>query len=195
MKTAIVASLIASAAAFAPVSQKSASTALNADFSNEIGAQIPLGYWDPLGICADGNQDQFDRLRFVELKHGRVSMLAVVGYLVTYAGVRFPGADDIPSGWAAVSALPVGVVVQMAFAVGMMEAFNRDASDMFPEAGTPEFPGDFRNGFLDFGWDKQSDDWKRKKRSIELNNGRAAMMGIMGLMVHDAMGNVDSILP
>ena len=77
----------------------------------------------------------------------------------------------------------------------MMEAFNRDASDMFPEAGEPEFPGDFRNGFLDFGWDKQSDDWKRKKRSIELNNGRAAMMGIMGLMVHDAMGNVDSILP
>jgi hypothetical protein len=33
-------------------------------------------------------------------------MLAVVGYLVTYAGVRFPGAEDIPSGFAALDNLP-----------------------------------------------------------------------------------------
>ena len=30
------------------------------------------------------DQDRFDHLRAVEVKHGRVSMLAVVGYLVTY---------------------------------------------------------------------------------------------------------------
>jgi hypothetical protein len=28
-----------------------------------------------------------------------------------------------------------------------------------------------------------------------LNNGRAAMMGILGLMVHEQLGNLDSILP
>jgi Chlorophyll A-B binding protein len=91
MKTAIVASLIASAAAFAPASQKSvSSTALNA-FENELGAQAPLGFFDPLGLVANGDQVNFDRLRFVELKHGRISMLAVVGYLVQEAGVRLPG--------------------------------------------------------------------------------------------------------
>ena len=58
-----------------------------------------------------------------------------------------------------------------------------------------EFKGDFRNGFIDFGWDKQSDAWKRSKRTVELNQGRAAMMGITGLMVHDYMGNVADILP
>lgn len=91
MKLITVASLVASAAAFAPASQKAAgSSALAAKsaFANEIGAQMPLGYWDPLGICADDNKANFDRLRYVELKHGRVAMLAVVGYLVTYAGVR-----------------------------------------------------------------------------------------------------------
>ena len=37
-------------------------------FADEIGAQVPLGYWDPLGICADGDRENFDRLRYVEIK-------------------------------------------------------------------------------------------------------------------------------
>eukprot|EP00567_Pseudictyota_dubia_P005670 CAMPEP_0197445048 /NCGR_PEP_ID=MMETSP1175-20131217/10365_1 /TAXON_ID=1003142 /ORGANISM="Triceratium dubium, Strain CCMP147" /LENGTH=195 /DNA_ID=CAMNT_0042975947 /DNA_START=7 /DNA_END=594 /DNA_ORIENTATION=- len=192
MKTAAlcILSLVSSAAAFAPAAAPKAGSALKAaPFADEIGAQAPLGYWDPLGLCTDGNKANFDRLRYTEIKHGRVAMLGVVGYLVTYAGVRFPGCEDIPAGWAAWKEVPVQVWVQMGFTWSMMEAVNRDAF------GLSEFPGDFRNGALDFGWDKQTDEWKRKKRSIELNNGRAAQMGILGLMVHDAMGNVDQILP
>ena len=88
-------------------------------------------------------------------------MLAVVGYLTTYAGVRFPGAEDIPSGFAALSAVPNMVWVQFAFTVGVMEAINRDTF------GMSEFPGDFRNGALDFGWDKLDDKTKMRKRAIE----------------------------
>ena len=138
------------------------------------------------------------------LQHGRVAMLAVVGYLTTAAGVRFPGAEDIPSGFDAWSALPLQVWVQMFFTWSAMEMINRDASEV--HGYKPEFPGDFRNGskinldgkekpFLDFGWDEKSEEWKRSKRSIELNNGRAAQMGILGLMVHEKMGNLDAILP
>lgn len=127
-------------------------------------------------------------------------MLAVVGFLTTYAGVRFPGAEDIPSGMAAWGALPTQVWVQMGFTWSLMEMINRDAF------GLAEFPGDYRNGskinldgterpFLDFGWDKQSDEWKRKKRALELNQGRAAQMGILGLMVHEQLGNLNAILP
>ena len=46
MKSIIFASLIAGAAAFAPVAQKSASTALNMAFEDELGAQPPLGFFD-----------------------------------------------------------------------------------------------------------------------------------------------------
>ena len=152
-----------------------------------------LGFWDPLGLLTDATPERYNRLRAVELKHGRISMLAVVGYLTTYAGVRFPGAEDIPAGFAAIQATPVSVWLQVAFTIGVMEAFNRDASDV--GGPTPEFAGDFRNGFIDFGWDKQTDEWKLKKRTIELNNGRAAQMGILGLMVHDVLGNVGDILP
>ena len=85
----------------------------------------------------------------------------------------------------------------------MMEAANQDqgvapwtTGEGNLEGGSKaEFKGDFRNGFIDFGWDSQSDDWKMRKRAIELNNGRAAQMGILALMVHDKLGNIDSILP
>ena len=106
MKLAIFTSLVAGAAAFAPAATSvSKTTALNAaDFSNELGAQAPLGFFGK--AFAPSEKEDFDRLRWVELKHGRVAMLAVVGYLVTYAGVRFPGAEEIPAGFAALDALP-----------------------------------------------------------------------------------------
>lgn len=110
MKTVIIASLIAGSAAFAPVSNQARSTSLNADVTKEIGAQIPLGFLDPLGFCGpdptNADLEEFERKRWVELKHGRIAMLAVTGYLVTYAGIRFPGAENIPSGFAALDNLP-----------------------------------------------------------------------------------------
>ena len=128
-------------------------------------------------------------------------MLAVVGYLVTYAGIRFPGAEDIPSGFAALDAVPGMVWAQTIATWAMMEAANQDQFKAPWGTGEPmgdspaEFKGDFRNGALDFGWDKQSDAWKTKKRALELNQGRAAQMGILGLMVHEKLGNVDTLLP
>ena len=59
---------------------------------------------------------------------------------------------------------------------------------------TNEFVGDFRNDFIDFGWDKFSTEEKLSKRGIELNNGRAAQMGIFGLMVHEGINNNPYIL-
>jgi hypothetical protein len=56
-----------------------------------------------------------------------------------------------------------------------------------------EFVGDFRNGFIDFGWNTFDADTKLKKRAIELNNGRAAQMGLLALMVHDKLDV--SVLP
>merc|ERR1711966_437074 len=118
-----------------------------------------------LGCLANEDQETFDRLRTTELKHGRVAMLAVTGYLTTAAGFRFPG---FPAAVPAVA-----------------EICNREASWAGIEA---EFPGDHRNGALDYGWDNFDEATKLKKRTIELNNGRAAMMGILGLMVHEQLG-------
>jgi len=144
---------------------------------------------------ADGNQEKFDMLREYELTHGRVSMLAVVGYLTTAAGIRFPGAEDVPAGLKSFDYLLASkdgqnVLLQMLAFFAVASIVNRDADWLDNKA---EFVGDYRNGSLDFGWDKFDDATKLKKRTIELNNGRAAMMGIWGLVVHEMMGV--SILP
>ena len=72
MKFAVLSALFASAAAFAPSQSNSASTALSADFSNEIGAMTPLGFFDPMGFLRNGDQERFDDFRAKEIKHGRV---------------------------------------------------------------------------------------------------------------------------
>ena len=190
MKTAILATLVASAAAFAPAKQAATTTSLSA-FENELGAQEPLGFYDPWGFVADGDQEKFDRLRYVELKHGRISMLAFVGNIITRAGIHLPGNIDLegdsfdsyPDGLAALfgpDSIPLEGLLQIVGVIGLLEALV-----MKDVTGEGEFPGDFRNGFIDFGWDTFGPQTKLRKRAIELNNGRAAMMGILGLMMHE----------
>eukprot|EP00438_Fugacium_kawagutii_P006230 Skav208379 [mRNA] locus=scaffold3508:55243:62811:+ [translate_table: standard] len=41
----------------------------------ELGVQAPVGFWDPLGLSADGDVDTFKRRRAAELKHGRICTL------------------------------------------------------------------------------------------------------------------------
>jgi hypothetical protein len=192
MKFIIAATLAASAAAFAPAKVAQTSTSLNA-FEDELGAQAPLGFFDPLGLLnGDVDQERFDRLRYVEIKHGRISQLAFLGQVVTRAGIHLPGDIDYsgdafasyPNGVAALigpDSIPTAGLVQLVSFIGLLEiGFMKDV------AGTGnEFVGDFRNGYIDFGWDEFDEETKLQKRAIELNNGRAAMMGILGLMVHE----------
>jgi len=193
MKTFILASLIASAAAFAPSKQAIRSSTSLSAFEDALGAQPPIGFYDPLGLVENGDQDRFDRLRYVEIKHGRVCMLAFLGNIITRAGIHLPGNidsaghsfDSYKNGWAATwgeDGLSRPAVYQIFFFIGFLELFvMKDVN------GEAEFPGDFRNGFS-FGWDKLDPDTQLKKRAVELNNGRAAMMGILGLMVHEQLG-------
>lgn len=106
-------------------------------------------------------------------------VLRSVGHMVTTAGYRFPGCEEYPSGLKALTAIPAaGLAVTIAL-VGALEV-----GVMTDRAGKAEFPGDLRNGL--FKWDA-SEEEKLQKRAIELNNGRAAQMGIIGLMVHETL--------
>ena len=196
MKTAILASLIAAASAFAPAKQAATSTTLKA-FEDELGAQPPLGFFDPLGLVADGDEEKFERLRYVEIKHGRICMLGVVGYLVNAAGIYLPGDidysgtkfSDLGYGWDASFAVPVAGALQVLAFVGFLElAVMKDITG-------GEFVGDFRNDAFDLGWDTFDEETKLQKRAVELNQGRAAQMGMLALMVHDQLGNVSDFFP
>jgi len=194
MKTAAVLSLlIGSAAAFAPAQQATrASTSLSA-FESEVGVQRPLGYWDPLNMLDGVDQDRFDRLRYVEIKHGRIAMLAVLGHIHTTFGARVPGNIDydgtsfasVKTGIAGLKDIPNAGILQIFAFVGFLELF------VMKDKGTGEYPGDLRNGM--FTW-KASEEEMLQKRAIELNNGRAAQMGILGLMVHEMINGEPYVL-
>ena len=104
MKTAILATLLASATAFtSPSSTLTHSSSLSAkevdSLDPSIGVTAPLGLYDPLGWLGDKDpatqfapfHGNFERRRAVERKHGRVAMAAVVGMLFHNAGIEFPG--------------------------------------------------------------------------------------------------------
>ena len=121
-------------------------------------------------------------------------MLAVVGHMVTTAGARLPGDIDlhgtsfasIPSGLAALSAISPAGLAQIFGLIGIL-----DLAVMKDVTMEGEFPGDFRNGAIDFGWDTFTVEEQERKRNIELNNGRAAMMGILALFVHELLPSHD----
>ena len=178
---AILASFV-SAAAFAPASMRSTSSALKMSFENAIGAQPPLGFWDPLGLLKDADEARFARLREVETKHGRIAQLAILGHLVTTAGYRLPtsitpGYDlsKVKTGLAALSDLPAEAIFGTLLTVALIEGGYAARKDEIEAAQIQAS-----------GWDQETLD---KKLAIELNNGRAAQMGILGLMVHEKLNN------
>lgn len=82
---------------------------------------------------------------------------------------------------------PIGLAQIVAF-VGFLELFI-----MKQKEGS--FPGDMSliNPF-EKQWEAFDEETKLKKRAIELNNGRAAMMGIFALVVHEIISNQPYII-
>eukprot|EP01035_Chromulina_nebulosa_P066829 gene66829-91522_t len=100
----VILSIISSAVAFTGVSSRSMSSSLQMaaeGFSKSLpflkkpknlDGLIGNSEFDPIGFA-----EYFDPkwLREAELKHGRVSMLATVGWLVQAAGIHLPSPDGL----------------------------------------------------------------------------------------------------
>merc|ERR1712167_145388 len=100
-----------------------------------LGVLPPLGLFDPLGLAAD--TESFARRRAVEIKHGRISMIAFVGMMVQEAGITFPGYIDIDqkiafadigTGFEALQNIPTFGVVQILIFCGLSELVAAPAS-------------------------------------------------------------------
>uniref|UniRef100_A0A6U1SN20 Plastid light harvesting protein n=1 Tax=Trieres chinensis TaxID=1514140 RepID=A0A6U1SN20_TRICV len=179
MKLAVAALLIGSAAAFAPAQSGRAATSLAVN-ELELGVTEPLGVFDPLGWL-ESEPEAFERRRAVERKHGRVAMAAVVGTIVHNNHIVFDGYlspsnnlkfSDVPTGIDGIRAIPTAGLLQILFFFALVELAWMPAS---------KYDGDYGVGY--FGTDIKDPEEKARKLNVELNNGRAAQMGIMGNMV------------
>merc|ERR1712113_265973 len=165
-------------------------------FENELGVQAPVGYWDPLGLGKDGDADVFRRRRVSEIKHGRIAMIATIGYLVTGLGYRFPGMlspsmgtsfENCPGGLEAINVVPALGWAQWFIFCGMID------TGFFADDPTRS-PGDFKNGGI-LGVPNASGpmtdaEGRKRKLNAELANGRLAMVAIMGMLFQN--GTVQS---
>lgn len=135
------------------------------------------------GLSKDGDVEKFNFYREVEIKHGRVAMLAVVGYLIQEVA-RFPGAIDldgttfasIPNGVGAVGAISSFGWLQIVASIGFWELIG------WEDRRNPAEPGNFGTGY--FGRKLEGAE-KQEKLTKEIQNGRLAMLGIFELITHD----------
>jgi len=161
-------------------------------FENELGVQAPVGFWDPAGFAAEGSAADFRRRRETEIKHGRVSMIACLGYITPeyfkWPGFLAPHIDlkfaDVPNGLAAISKVPsVGWLQVFAFC-GLVETGYLKAD---PSRG----PGDFANGGTlgvpNASGPIEDAESRKRKLSAEIANGRLAMMAIIGMFFQDGL--------
>jgi hypothetical protein len=197
-RTIVLLASFIGASAFAPAGKVATSSSLKMGFESALGAQAPIGFWDPLGLLKDADQERFDRLRTVENKHGRISMLAILGHLTTTSGIRWPGEvafgtpyTEVDSGFAGLfgdHALPQGGLCQLIIFIGALDLG-------FSNYAKPEVEAACVKKMNSLGW---SSDKQATKAAVELNNGRAAQMGILALMVHEKLNNdpyiINSIL-
>ena len=158
------------------------------------GVTAPLGFFDPVGFCTDASEGKIKFYREVELKHGRVAMLASLGFLVgEQFHPLFGGNIDVPS-YIAFQETPLQTfwpaVIVLLSIVEVFSVFSFNA----PFGGEPwSVRSDYESG--DLGFDpiglKPSDAVEYKEMATkEINNGRLAMIAIAGMVGQElATGN------
>jgi len=185
MKLAILASVLGSAAAFAPASVGRASTTALAEKSPAMPfLEYPenlKGYigddigFDPLRIS---DYVPMDYLREAEIKHGRIAMAAIVGFITTDLGVTV---HPLGQGLSSVEAHDVmvknGVMGNLFIWMAIFEMVSWiSVSEMLQGSGRE--PGYF--GFGTKFYENKSEEQVKKIKYQEIMNGRLAMMAIGG---------------
>merc|ERR1712032_144228 len=126
----------------------------------------PFGFFDPMGLTDELCKEEVMRFREAELAHGRVSMIAALGFLVQenfhpiFPGVMLTEITRARIGW-----IP--------------------PSEGYQELRPEYTPGDL--GFDPLGMSPKSDVEMLSMKNKELNNGRLAMIAIAGICAQEVV--------
>lgn len=191
IRAVIVALIVASVAAFAPISRRSGASSLKMMEGSSIETGFifppfdrkPGAIYDPLDMLKlhERNKDFFPHpkwLREAELKHCRAAMLASIGAFSAQYGLTIPGytsvADPVENLNQFIVNYPLAFA-QIILAIGIIEG-NSDPSAFWSGGGKRE-AGDL--GYDPLGMSRgKSDKIKADYALKELKNGRLAMIAM-----------------
>jgi hypothetical protein len=202
---------ISTASAFAPATQQRTTSILRAG-SNDLNGWVPdeskfafglpgsidpIQEFDPFGFADGATLTQMKGYRESETTHGRVAMLALVGFLVTEAPVKFHplfdmGKNDIGPAIRhldEVRAVVPSFFEVLAVSIGLAEVFRALKGWESPGGETGRvlkedyFPGDI--GFDPFGLKPDNAEDFAAMSTKELQNGRVAMLAVAGFIAQE----------
>jgi len=188
LKTICIATLAATAAAFASSDVRTpTTTSLNADMSRslpflvapeKLDGSLPGDFgFDPMGL-SEIQQDLF-YARWAEIKHGRICMLAILGMLTQEYG-PFGSGWHVPGEQFSETADPFAAIAKVGFAgnfqiflgIGLIELCN------FNKHYGEGMPGDIGWDFIGLTKNMTPAQLKRRQEQ-EIVHGRLAMMAFM----------------
>ena len=156
------------------------------------GNILPAGNFDPANLLEGRTKGEVYRFREAEITHGRVGMLASLGFLVQekfhplFAADGGPAIEQIPK-------LPPALWVAMTIGIGACEALRiqkgwanpyekMENVQMLKDEYTP---GDL--GFDPLGFKPTDPAELREMQEKELSHGRLAMIAAAGFMAQEAV--------
>jgi hypothetical protein len=165
----------------------------------KAGIVAPLGFWDPLGVSANIGEGKLLFYREVELKHGRVAMLAALGFVVgEQFHPLFGGNIDVPS-YIAFQETPlekfwyiVSIAIAIPEVIFSIPTFQKptDESGLYKDqdtwnmkTGTGRIPGDL--GWDPLGLKPKDPAALLEMQNKEILNGRLAMISIAGMVAQE----------
>ena len=143
-----------------------------------VGDTKPLNYFDPLLLTSNANNEVVKYVREGELQHGRVAMLAFLSLMFSEMSTGKLGINLLSS---------ENFMMQFPFwfSMGIFEFARMSAGwqNPFVKDGKPfKLQKDYQPGnVLNLKEDKYSEDLLNK----EINNGRLAMLGTLGIMAQE----------
>lgn len=155
------------------------------------GAVAPLGFFDPLGFTKDMDLDGVKRFREAEVMHGRVAMMATLGYIIGESTPTIAYGMDTHHTIAnnQLPEIPGTLLFPFFLTINVIEAWRASVGWVEPGLGPlftlreSYYPGDVK--FDPIGLKPSDPKEFANMQAKELSNGRLAMLAVAGMCVQE----------